>query len=74
MKVPAPGVGIREVTVLSYDEGIALQWAKAHKLALKLDTEAFKKIAKVDTPDFVKITTEPKATISHNLDIIKEER
>ncbi len=75
-KTPAPGVSIRETTVLTYDTKIAFDWAKAHKMALKLDTKAFEKHAKVDTPDFVRVTTEPQATISHNLDeiFIKEEK
>ena len=66
-KAVAPGIGIREVTVLTYDNKVAFDWAKAHKLALKLDTEAFKKIAKADPPDFVKITKEPTATIAQEL-------
>ncbi len=70
-KAPAPGVGIREMTILTYDNKVAFDWAKAHKMALKLDTEAFKKIAKADPPDFVKITTEPQATIATHLEEIK---
>ncbi len=66
-KAPEVGVGIREVTVLTYDNKVAFDWAKAHKMALKLDTEAFKKIAKADPPDFVKITKEPQATIAAEL-------
>lgn len=67
-KAPAEGVGIRERTVLTYDGKVAFDWAKAHKMALKLDTSAFEKIAKADPPDFVKITSEPQATIATNLD------
>ncbi len=67
-KAPAEGVGIRELTVLTYDGKVALDWAKAHKMALKLDTSAFEKISKADPPDFVKITTEPQATIATNLE------
>jgi len=67
-KAPAPGVGIRERTILTYDNKVAFDWAKAHKMALKLDTSAFEKIAKASPPDFVKITTEPQATIATNLD------
>ena len=66
-KAPAPGVGIRELTVLTYDGKVAFDWAKAHTMALKLDTSAFEKIAKADPPDFVKITTEPQATIATQL-------
>lgn len=68
-KAPAVGVGIREVTKLEYDGKVAFDWAKAHKMALKLDTKAFEKIAKVSPPDFVKIITEPQATIATNLEI-----
>jgi len=67
-KAPVEGVGIREMTVLSYDSRVAFDWAKAHKIALKLDTNAFEKIAKADPPDFVKITTEPQATIATKLE------
>ena len=70
-KAPAEGVGIREMTVLTYDGKVAFDWAKAHKMALKLDTTAFEKIAKADPPDFVKITTEPQATIATHLEEIK---
>ena len=67
-KAPAEGVGIRERTVLTYDGKVAFDWAKSHKMALQLDKRAFEKIAKADPPDFVKITTEPQATIATNLD------
>ncbi|KKN74746.1 hypothetical protein LCGC14_0387880 [marine sediment metagenome] len=72
-KAPAPGVGIRELTKLEYDAGVAFDWAKAHKMALKLDTTAFEKIVKADTPEFVKVTTEPQATIATDLDAILTE-
>ena len=68
-KTPAVGVGIREVTKLAYDNGVALDWAKSHSMALSLDKRAFEKIAKADTPDFVSITTEPQATIATNLEV-----
>ena len=68
-KAPAVGVGIRERTVLTYDGKVAFDWAKAHKMALKLDSKAFEKIAKADPPDFVKITTEPQATIATELKV-----
>ena len=69
IKTPAVGVGIREVTKLAYDNGVALDWAKSHSMALSLDKRAFEKIAKADTPDFVSITTEPQATIATNLKV-----
>lgn len=66
-KAPEVGVGVRDQTVLNYDGKVAFDWAKAHKMALKLDTKAFEKIAKADPPDFVKITAEPQATIATEL-------
>jgi hypothetical protein len=68
-KAPAPGVGIREMTVLTYDGKVAFDWAKSHKIALKLDVSAFEKIAKADPPEFVKITHSPQATIATNLEV-----
>ncbi len=74
-KAPAPGVGIREVTKLSYEAGVALAWAKEHGLALKLDVPAFEKIMKADKTSAdsfsITITTEPQATIATNLDEIR---
>ena len=66
-KAPATGVGIREVTKYDYDPALALKWAKSHDMALKLDDTAFKKIIKADAPEFVKVTTEPQATIATDL-------
>lgn len=57
------GIGIRVTTKLDYDEVQALEWAKAHRLALKLDAKAFEKIAKADTPDFVQVVEVPTATL-----------
>ncbi len=72
-KNPVPGVGIRERVVLQYDGKVAFDWAKAHKMALMLDTKAFEKIAKADPPDFVLTITEPQATIATDLsNILKE--
>ncbi len=67
-KAPAVGVGIRVVTKLIYDVGKALEWAKQHGLALKLDVAAFEKIAKADKPDFFEVDTSPQATIATDLD------
>ena len=74
-KAPAEGVGIREVIKLEYDAGVALRWGIQHYgIALKLDTKAFETVVKA-TPnivDFVKITTEPQATIAQDLDEAKK--
>ena len=67
-KKPAPGVEVKEVQKMDYDDKVALDWAKEHGLALKLDETKFKSIVKADTPDFVTITTEYKAYLSKDLD------
>ena len=66
-KTPSPGVGIRVVTKLIYDAGVALLWATQHSIALKLDIPAFEKIAKASKPDFVELSEEPQATIATDL-------
>ena len=66
------GIGIREVTKLDYDRITAYLWAIDHTICLSLDTRSFEKLAKVDTPDFVTITTEPQATIAADLSIYLE--
>ena len=67
-KSPAEGVGIRETIKLEYDTKVAFDWAKSHKMALKLDTSAFEKIVRAAPVDFVKSKTEPQATIAQDLD------
>lgn len=67
-KAPAPGVGIREVTVLDYVPTEALDWAIKHSLALSLDKKAFETIAKGGQVPFVKLRIEPQATIAQDLE------
>jgi len=64
------GVGIKEMTKLEYDTGVAYNWALEHKIAVKLDVLAFEKIAKASPMDFVKISKEPIATIASDLSSI----
>ena len=71
-KAVAPGVGIRVMTKLGYDGKEAMAWAMEHKLALKLDTSNFEKIAKTSNLPFVIITEEPSATIATELLKVKE--
>jgi len=66
-KKPYPGIGIRVIPKLEYDEGNAMAWAKKHDLALCLDKRAFENLAKTQPFDFVKIKDNPKVTISANL-------
>ena len=68
-KAPAPGVGVREVTRLEYDPQVAYLWGLDHRMALKLDTTAFEKIAKASPLDFVKMRGEAQATIATKLEI-----
>lgn len=66
-KVVAPGIGIRVMSRLGYDSKEAMDWAMEHKLALKLDSSAFEKIAKTSNLPFVTISEEPQATIATEL-------
>ena len=66
-KIVAPGVGIRVMTRLYYEGYKAMDWAMEHKLALKLDSSAFEKIAKTNNLPFVTISEEPSATIATEL-------
>ncbi len=47
------GLGIRLMQDLSYEDKDAFGWAKEHSLCLKLDSSAFKRIAKTQDLDFV---------------------
>ncbi len=67
-KSPAEGVGIRETTKLTYDIAIAQLWGYEHKVALKLDTPVFEKIAKASSLPFVTTETIPTATIATDLE------
>ena len=66
-KAVAYGIGIRVLTRLAYEDSDAMSWALEHKLALKLDTSAFEKIAKTSNLMFVNISEEPQATIATDL-------
>ncbi len=66
-KAPEIGVGIRVRTILDYEPQDAMMWAVEHKLALKLDTSAFEKIAKTNNLPFVTISEEAQATIATDL-------
>ena len=66
-KAPAVGVSVKLFDVLNYNPDEAKKWALEHRVALKFDTATFEKIAKVDKPDFVTITEEPRAQIAQSL-------
>lgn len=71
IKALAEGVGVREVTNYEYDPAEALEWAVEHKMALKLDETAFKKIVKATPLPFVNATIKPQATIAPDLKAIE---
>jgi len=72
-KAPAFGVGIRELTKLEYEPKLAFRWALEHKMALSLDKKSFESIAKTTPLEFVKVTTEPQATIATDLSKVLQE-
>ena len=72
-KAIAPGVTIKIFDILEYEPGKALDWALEHKLALKLDTPKFEKLAKISPPDFVGIGQEPRCQIATDLEKVLEE-
>jgi hypothetical protein len=66
-KKPVPGVAIRLLNKLDYDPTVALEWAKEHRLAVKLDTKIFESIAKTTILPFVTTRVVPQATIATDL-------
>jgi len=68
-KKPAPGVGIRIVKEMLFDEDEAVQWAiRANAMGcLSLQKANFKKVAEGLELDFVEILEVPKATIAKEL-------
>ena len=71
-KAPAPGVGIRIITKLDYKPVTAFGWAQDHKMALKLDTAAFERLARISPLEFVTLREEPQATIATVLPEVAE--
>lgn len=63
-----PGVGIRVMSRLEYSPQEALQWARAHELALALDVKMFERIAKSADIEFVRKRDVAQATIAQDLD------
>ena len=69
-KKPAPGVGIREVEKLDYDDILAIDWAigHGHRGLLSLKRADFERAAKAIRPDVVVISKVPQATIARKLE------
>lgn len=65
-------IGIRIMQVLDYDEVVAFDWAKEHKLCLSLDKKNFEKLAKTQDMDFVEKSEKATATIPTK--IVEEEK
>ena len=66
---PAPGLSVKEVTQLTYDEAQALEWAIVHKhdTLLSLKRASFERVAEGLRLAFVTITKVPTVTIARNL-------
>ncbi len=61
------GVNIKTLSIISFNEKEAFDWAKEHKLALKLDTAKFKKLAQVQDISCVSIDDKDTVTITKNI-------
>lgn len=64
---PAAGVEVKRLKSHTIDEGPALEWAIAHRLALALDRKAIEKIAQATPLPFVTVHEVPKAFIATDL-------
>ena len=62
------GISIREGINVIFEPAIAYEWALEHKMCLKLDETAFKKIAKMQDLEFVQ--TEEKITVCFPKEIV----
>lgn len=63
------GIGIRVMQNLEYDDAVAFEWAKEHKLCLALDVKAFKAVAKTQSLDFVKETKSITVTFPKEIEL-----
>jgi ribosomal protein S25 len=61
------GLGIRVGVEIYYPEEQAFNWAKEHKLCLKLDTKAFENLAKTQEIEFVEKKEKITATFPKEL-------
>lgn len=68
-KKPAPGVGVRIVKSIEFDEDKALHWCVANQYlnCLSLNRTTFKKVAEGLGPDFVTFKESAQATIAKEL-------
>lgn len=67
-KRPHPAVLVKARTVLAYDPGDALEYAREHlPQALKLDRRTFERVAKAAGLEFVSVGQEMRPTIARDL-------
>jgi hypothetical protein len=69
-KHPAPGLGIRMVKTVEYEDGAAFAWAKGTGLALQLDRKAFEKIALATPIPGATVVEVAQATIASDLSAV----
>jgi len=70
---PGPGLKVRMMKRMEYDEDEALGWALTHKMAVSLDRVAFEKLARATPLDFVRVYEEPQVTIATDLGPVLDE-
>ncbi len=66
-KQPVEGVGVKIFRKLLYNQDEAKDWCLEHRVALKLDTPVFEKLAQAEKLSFVTHIEEPRAQIASNL-------
>jgi len=68
-KHPAPGIEVKEKTLLEYDGEYALQWAIEHKIftVLDLNRSRFERAAPALNLPFVKASTVPQAQLARDM-------
>lgn len=64
----APGVKVRTLTKVEYDMDTALAWARTSGVAVRLDTTAFERIARVSHLPFVNLREVPQVTIAADIE------
>ena len=69
-KSPYPGVVVKEMTYLTYNYEMALQWAKERQVVLSLHVKAFEALAKADPREFpfVRVSKVPQVQIAQDLE------
>lgn len=68
-KLLMPGITIRENTGATFDPDMATKWALEHRVALKLDEVAYRKLVLIGQAPG-EITTEFTAAIAKDLDVV----